>query len=78
MIEAAADAFTDCQEPAGCMISRAGTYAAPVCDPIRGMMVEQRALSERLMSERLQKGIDRGELPAGTDPAALRWRCGLA
>jgi AcrR family transcriptional regulator len=71
LFEAAADAFTTCNEPAGCMISLAGTYAAPVCDPIRDMMVEQRALSEHLMSERLQQGIDRGELARETDPVAL-------
>ena len=72
LIENTADAFTEGGGmPAGCMISLAGTHAAPACDPIRDIMVAQRALSERLMTERLQAGIDRGELPAGTDPAAL-------
>jgi len=72
LIENTAEAFTEGGGmPAGCMISLAGTHAAPACDPIREMMVAQRALSERLMTERLQAGIDRGELPADTDPATL-------
>ena len=71
LIETTADAFTEGGMPAGCMISLAGTHAAPACDPIREMMVEQRALSERLMRVRLQAGIESGELPAGTDAASL-------
>lgn len=66
------DAFTEgCGNPAGCVISHAGTHAAPACDPIRDMMVAQRALSKRLMTERLQSGIDDGELPPGTDAEIL-------
>ncbi len=72
LMENTADAFTEGGgSPAGCMIALAGTHAAPACDPIRDMMVAQRALSERLMCERLQAGIDRGELPADTDPTLL-------
>lgn len=72
LIESTADKFTEGGGiPAGCMVSLAGTHAAPECDPIRQMMTDQRALSERLMCERLQAGIDTGELPADTDPAAL-------
>ena len=71
LIENTADAFTEGGMPAGCMISLAGTHAAPACDPIREMMVSQRALSERLMRERLQAGIDRGDLPPAADPASL-------
>ncbi len=72
LIDNTADAFTEGGGvPAGCMISLAGTHAAPACDPIREMMVAQRALSERLMTERLMAGIARGELPADTDAASL-------
>ena len=72
LIDNTVDAFTEGGGmPAGCMISLAGTHAAPACDPIREMMVAQRALSERLMTERLQAGVDSGELPAGTDAAML-------
>jgi AcrR family transcriptional regulator len=71
LIEASANAFTNCNEPAGCMISLAGLHGAPAQDPIRDMMTDQRALAERVMSERLQLGIERGELPADTDAGAL-------
>ena len=72
LIEKTAGAFTEGGGmPAGCMVSLAGTHAAPACDPIREMMVAQRALSERLMTERLQAGVDQGELPADTDPSSL-------
>ena len=71
LIESTADAFTDSIDPAGCMISLAGTHAAPECDRIRDMMAAKRTLSEAAMRTRLEAGISAGELPKGTDAAAM-------
>jgi AcrR family transcriptional regulator len=71
LFEATAEAFTRGDLPAGCMISLAGTHVAPEYDPIREMMAAHRALSERMLKERLEQGIASGDLPADADTAAL-------
>ncbi|MBV9537520.1 MAG: TetR/AcrR family transcriptional regulator [Acidisphaera sp.] len=71
LIEGAADLFTRCDAPAGCMISLAGTHCAPASDSIREMMAHKRALSEQRMCERLSRAVLSGELPPDTDVAAL-------
>lgn len=71
LIESSADAYTQQGDPTGCMISLAALQAAPACDCIRDLMVELRARGERLMLERIEQGIAAGDLPAGTDAAAL-------
>jgi AcrR family transcriptional regulator len=71
LIESTADAFTDSSDPAGCMISLAGTHAAPECDRIRDMMAAKRTMSEAAMCKRLEAGIAAGELPPDTDAAAM-------
>jgi len=71
LIEATADAFTASCDPAGCMISLAGTHAAPECDRIRDMMAAKRTMSEEAMCQRLEAGIQAGDVPAGTDCAAI-------
>ena len=71
LIESTADAFTASCDPAGCMIALAGAHAAPECDRIRDMMAAKRTLSEEAMRARLEAGIAAGEIPAGTDTAAI-------
>jgi len=71
LIASTAEAFTTGCDPAGCMISLAGTHNAPECDRIRDMMAAKRNLSEAAMRTRLEEGIAAGELPAGTDAAAM-------
>jgi AcrR family transcriptional regulator len=71
LIECTAEAFTAASDPAGCMISLAGTHAAPECDRIREMMAAKRNLTEAAMRGRLEAGIAAGEMPAGTDAAAM-------
>jgi AcrR family transcriptional regulator len=71
LIEATADAFTADTDPAGCMISLAGTHAARDCDRIRDMMAAKRTISEEAMRKRLDAGIAAGELPADTDATSM-------
>ena len=71
LIASTADAFTASCDPAGCMISLAGTHAAPECDRIRDMMAAKRTMSEDAMRLRLDAGIAAGDVPAGTDTASM-------
>jgi AcrR family transcriptional regulator len=71
LIESAADAFTADTDPAGCMISLAGTHAAPDCERIRAMMAAKRTMSEDAMRKRLEAGIAAGELAPETDAASV-------
>jgi AcrR family transcriptional regulator len=71
LIISTANAFTTDCDPAGCMISLAGTHAAPECDRIRDMMAAKRSMVEEGMRLRLQEGIAAGELPDDTDAAAM-------
>ncbi len=71
LLETSAEAFTRCGEPTGCMIALSTLQAAPSCDRIRDMMIEQRAIGEARVRARLERGIAEGDLPPGTDTAAL-------
>lgn len=71
LIELTADAFTASNDPAGCMISLAGTHGAPDCERIRDMMATKRTMSEDAMCRRLEAGIAAGDVPPQTDAAAL-------
>ncbi len=71
LIASTADAFTADTDPAGCMISLAGTHAAPECDRIRDMMAAKRTMSEEAMRQRIEAGIMAGDVPPDTDAAAM-------
>ncbi len=71
LIESTADAFTASSDPAGCMISLAGTHNAPECDRIRDMMAAKRTMSEDAMRRRLDAGMQAGEIPPDTDTASI-------
>jgi AcrR family transcriptional regulator len=71
LIESTADAFTECGDPAGCMISLAGTHAAAECSRIRDMMAAKRVMAEEAMRNRIEAGIEKGDVPPGTDAAGI-------
>jgi AcrR family transcriptional regulator len=59
LLHGAADEYTRGDQPHGCMV---------LSEP---KLAEHRALSLRAVVDRLQRGVDDGELPSGTDAAAL-------
>jgi AcrR family transcriptional regulator len=71
LIAAAAQEFTRCDLPAGCMISLEGTHLPPALAPVRDSLVAQRALSGEALAARIRRGMDEGDVPGDTDPAAL-------
>ncbi|MFP3569761.1 TetR/AcrR family transcriptional regulator [Paraburkholderia sp. SIMBA_030] len=71
LLDATAVEFTRQSRPPGCMISLAGTHLSPELASIRETMVDHRANAEQMMVQRLNKGIEDGDLPSSTDVPAL-------
>lgn len=71
LVNAAADEFTCSNHPTGCMISLAGTHMSAAYESIRVLLAAQRALSERLLADRLRRGVAQGDLPADTNVEEL-------
>lgn len=71
LLHASAVEFTRQSHPLGCMISLAGTHLSPELASIRETMIGHRANAEAMMAQRLRRGIEDGDLPAGTDVPAV-------
>jgi len=67
----AADELTEPCHPLGCMMVMATTNCSVAAEHIQLALVKRRALGVALMQARIQRGIEDGELPAGTDAGAL-------
>lgn len=68
--EAAAELTRPCH-PLGCMMVMATTNCSVAAEHVKNALVKRRALGVAGMQQRLQRGIDEGELPADTDAGAL-------
>ncbi len=71
LLEAAADDFTSANYPAGCMISLAGTHVPREQQSVRDTMIAFRANFERMLADRLRRGVDAGDLAPDTDITEL-------
>ena len=71
LLEEAADELTQDCHPLGCMMVMATTNCSVAAESIQTALVKRRALGVAAMQARIQRGIDEGELPAGTDAGAL-------
>ncbi|GAA3387422.1 TetR/AcrR family transcriptional regulator [Cryptosporangium minutisporangium] len=65
------EAYTDPDKPRGCMIVLAATAEADYSEGLRSHVAELRRSTERGFRERIERGINDGDVPAGTDAAAL-------
>ena len=68
--EAAAELTQACQ-PLGCMVVMAAANCSVAAEHVQQALAKRRALGIDLMRERIQRGIDEGELPADADAAGL-------
>jgi AcrR family transcriptional regulator len=68
--EGAAELTDDCH-PQGCMMVMATTNCSAAAEHVQALVAKRRALYVKTIAERIKKGIDEGELPAGTDAFAL-------
>jgi AcrR family transcriptional regulator len=71
LLEGAAIAFTRPGEPAGCMVVLAATACGPAAAPVAADLAARRAATEAAIRARIARGIAAGDLPAGTDAAAV-------
>jgi AcrR family transcriptional regulator len=67
LLEAAAFECTNPDFPTGCMISLAGTHLSPDLQSIRNTMMKLRANFETMLEDRLQRGIQMGDLASDTN-----------
>ena len=68
--EGAVELTRDCQ-PHGCMMVTATTNCSVAAEHIQAALAKRRAVYVKDMQDRIQRGIDEGELPPDTDACAL-------
>jgi len=68
--EGAVELTRDCQ-PHGCMMVMATTNCSLAAEHLQAALAKRRAVYVKDMEDRIQRGIDQGELPPGTDAYAL-------
>lgn len=66
-----ARAYTESDRPSGCMIVLAATNCSPSNSAARDHLAEWRRSGVEDLAARLEQGVREGELPAGTDTAAV-------
>lgn len=71
MLRGNVDAYLDPKNPAGCMIVLAATLGTPESKGVRDHLAECRRSGQAALQRRLERGVAEGELPAGTETAAL-------
>jgi len=71
LLEKAAHEFTNRSHPPGCMMVAAATTCTAASDHLQSSLADLRASSEAALRARIERGIEEGELPAGTDGRAL-------
>ncbi|MCQ4208410.1 TetR/AcrR family transcriptional regulator [Streptomyces longispororuber] len=69
LLREAADEFTDPGHPHGCLVIHAATNCTT--PEVEQALRDQRGASLAAIEDRLRQGVDAGELPSGTDTAAL-------
>jgi AcrR family transcriptional regulator len=66
----AVDEFCRRDSPAGCLLTMS-TGCSSVSDGVQQMLVRKRLMARERIRERIQRGIEEGDVPASADPAAL-------
>jgi AcrR family transcriptional regulator len=71
LLRANADALTRTDRPAGCLSIQGGLAGGSDDGEIARFLASSRRGGEQALADRLARAVDEGDLPAGTDPAAL-------
>jgi AcrR family transcriptional regulator len=71
MLHRNVDAYADASTPSGCMVVLGATIGAPAGEGARAFLSELRRSSQDLIQHRLERGVAEGDLPEGTDTAAM-------
>jgi AcrR family transcriptional regulator len=71
LLRGGVELVTNPRNPAGCFMVQSALACGDAADPIRREVAQRRADGEGTLSERFERAIAAGDLPAGSDPAAL-------
>ncbi|WP_438026012.1 TetR/AcrR family transcriptional regulator [Sorangium sp. So ce233] len=71
MLRSNAEAYVSPGKPSGCMIVLAATLGTPESEAVRCHLAEVRRSAQDELQRRLERGVAEGDVPAGTDTAAL-------
>jgi len=71
LLRSAADAQTNPDYPRGCLELQAALVSSPEARTIRETLAARRQAARAALTERLERAVGEGDLPAGTDAAAL-------
>src|SRR5262245_18551060 len=71
MLRAAAKSVCGQNNPRGCLMVLGGINCSPANKGVEDFLREQRAIREKVIRQRLRRGIADGELPASTDVNGL-------
>ncbi|WP_437733932.1 TetR/AcrR family transcriptional regulator [Sorangium sp. So ce1335] len=71
MLRGNAEAYVCPGRPSGCMIVLAATLGTPESEAVRSFLAEVRRGAQDELQRRLDRGVAEGDVPAGTDTAAL-------
>jgi AcrR family transcriptional regulator len=66
-----AEAYADPKNPRGCMVVLAATNCTPENEDVRAHLSQCRRDAQKMLKRRLDRGVADGDLPGGTDAAAL-------
>ena len=71
MLRGTVDAFCNADTPRGCLMLLADKGLGRGNDSVKAFLQQWRAKTREQLRARLQRGVDAGELPVGTDAAAM-------
>lgn len=71
MLRANVEMYADPKKPPGCMIVLSAAIGAPENTEIRAFLAQVRDAAQETLRHRLERGIADGDLPRGTDTAAM-------
>jgi AcrR family transcriptional regulator len=71
LLRAAADGYTQPDKPHGCLLTLGGLNCMPVNEGVENYVRDMRTQRQTVIRKRLERGIEEGDVPAGTDVARL-------
>jgi AcrR family transcriptional regulator len=71
LLESVAIEHTCPQHPPGCMMETVVTNCSAASTHLQGILTEMKERKKKRFTARIQRGIDEGELPSGTNAEAL-------
>jgi AcrR family transcriptional regulator len=69
-LKGAVDEFCRRDSPSGCLLTMS-TGCSSVSDGVQQMLVRKRLMARERIRERIQRGIEEGDVPSSADPASL-------